>query len=132
MFMLDTDICIYLIKQKPPKLVAEILRHSPDQICISAVTASELEYGVAKSAEPERNRRALDKFLFSFEIVAFDAAAARAYGPIRGTLEKAGKPIGSLDTMIAAHARSLKATLVTNNAREFSRVDGLKLATWAA
>lgn len=130
--MLDTDICIYLIKKRPPKLLAEILRHPPTQLCLSSITVSELEFGVAKSTAPAKNRHALDLFLSSFEVASFDAAAARAYGPIRAGLERAGKPIGSMDLLIAAHAKSLKATVVTNNAREFSRVDGLKVATWAA
>jgi tRNA(fMet)-specific endonuclease VapC len=131
MFMLDTDVCIYLIKERPSKLLAEILKRPPSEICLSSVTVSELEYGVAKSAHPERNRRALDKFLLPFEIAPYGMDAARAYGPVRAELERKGRPIGSLDTMIAAHAKSLKATLITNNVKEFSRVAGLEVGEWS-
>lgn len=99
---------------------------------MSSVTVAELHYGVAKSAHVERNRSALEQFLAPLVIVDFDVAAAAVYGTIRALLERRGTPIGSLDTLIAAHALSLDTTLVTNNEREFGRVPRLKLANWAA
>ena len=97
---------------------------------LSTVTLAELQYGVAKSAFPERNQEALDAFTLPLEVIAFDAAAALAYGAIRATLERQGTPIGAMDLLIAAQARSLGITLVTNNPREFGRVEGLQIATW--
>ena len=130
-YMLDTNICIYAIKQKPPQVWEHLTAHVPEEICISAVTYAELMHGVEKSAAPERNRLALTLLLANIEIMTFDTAAANAYGRIRAALEKAGKPIGPLDMMIAGHALSLGCTVVTNNTGEFSRVAGLPLENWA-
>ena len=129
-YMLDTNICIYVIKHKPESVFRKLKKIKPEDVCISSITYAELAYGVEKSAQPERNRLALSMMLSSIEIVAFDDAAAADYGEIRASLEKGGTPIGSLDMLIAAHARSAGCTLVTNNTKEFCRVEGLKFANW--
>lgn len=129
-YMLDTNICIYVIKHKPESVFRKLKKIKPEDVCISSITYAELAYGVEKSAQPERNRLALSMMLSSIEIVAFDDATADEYGEIRAGLERKGTPIGSLDMLIAAHARSLGCTLVTNNTKEFCRVEGLKLANW--
>lgn len=130
-YMLDTNICIYAIKHKPEKVLEELQRHDPSDVCISAVTYAELIHGVEKSAAIEKNRLALSLLLANIEIFDFDAKAADCYGKIRAELEKKGSPIGPLDMMIAGHARSLEFTLVTNNMKEFSRVSGLRQENWA-
>lgn len=129
-YMLDTNICIYVIKHKPESIFRKLKKIKPEDVCISSITYAELAYGVEKSAQPERNRLALSMMLSSIEIVAFDDAAADEYGEIRAGLEKEGTPIGSLDMLIAAHARSLGCTLVTNNTKEFCRVEGLEVVNW--
>ena len=129
-YMLDTNICIYVIKHKPESVFRKLKKIKPEDVCISSITYAELAYGVEKSAQPERNRLALSMMLSSIEIVAFDDAAADEYGEIRAGLEKEGTPIGSLDILIAAHARSLGCTLVTNNTKEFCRVEGLEVVNW--
>ncbi len=129
-YMLDTNICRYVIKHKPESVFRKLKKIKPEDVCISSITYAELAYGVEKSARPERNRLALSMMLSSIEIVAFDDTAAADYGEIRASLEKGGTPIGSLDMLIAAHARSAGCTLVTNNTKEFCRVEGLKLANW--
>jgi tRNA(fMet)-specific endonuclease VapC len=130
MFMLDTNICIYLIKRRSKTLLARLMAHSPDEVALSSVTLAELEYGVEKSAAVEQNRDALELFVAPFRIEPFGVEASRVYGRIRVGLERRGRPIGGMDLMIAAHALSLKATIVTNNAREFSRVSGLVVENW--
>lgn len=129
-YMLDTNICIYVIKHKPESVFRKLKKIKPEDVCISSITYAELAYGVEKSAQPERNRLALSMMLSSIEIVAFDDAAADEYGDIRAGLERKGTPIGSLDMLIAAHARSLGCTLVTNNTKEFCRVEGLEVVNW--
>jgi len=131
-YLLDTNICIYLIKKRPPQVIERMRRMSPSDIGISAITVSELQYGAAKSERPEKNREALGKFLTAFELVPWGLGAALDYGEIRANLERDGKPIGAMDLLIAAHARSLGVVLVTNNVREFERVPGLCLENWAA
>ena len=129
-FLLDTDICIYLIKKKPPSAIEKLHAYQVGDIGISVVTVAELRYGAAKSQRIQQNHEALDLFLAPFEIVVFDENAAATYGEIRAQLEKAGEPIGPLDLLIAAQAKSLSMTLVTNNVGEFKRVKGLKIETW--
>lgn len=129
--MLDTDICIYLIKKHPTALLNKIKFCSPGDLSISSVTMAELYYGASKSQYCEKNIRALEKFFISFEIMPFDERAALIYGDIRASLENCGKTIGPLDLMIAAHAKSLGLTLVTNNTKEFSRVASLEVENWA-
>ncbi|MDH4320994.1 MAG: type II toxin-antitoxin system VapC family toxin [Desulfobulbaceae bacterium] len=129
-YMLDTNICIYLIKQKPLSVLNKLRAIAISDVVISAITLAELEYGVAKSSRPSQNNDALQEFVAPLEIMPFDDAAACRYGEIRDYLEKEGKVIGSMDMLIAAHAGSLNYTLVSNNLREFERVPGLLLANW--
>jgi len=128
--MLDTNICIAIIKQKPKDILQKFSAYQVGDICISSVTLAELQYGVAKSQYQEKNQAALDEFILPLEVVDFDVPATLFYGPLRVILEKQGTPIGALDMMIAAHALSLNVSLVTNNTKEFSRVLGLKLLDW--
>lgn len=128
--LLDTSICIYIIKQQPANVLERFLEYQIGDIGISSITLSELRYGVAKSARREKNAKALDEFITPLEVVAYDEAAANAYGTIRATLEKAGTPIGSMDMLIAAHAVSLGIPLVTNNTGEFLRVPSITLIDW--
>lgn len=130
-YMLDTNICIFIIRQKSKKVLDRLMEHDPDDICISAITYAELIHGVEKSQAVERNRAVLTQLLSSIEIMYFDDKAAEEYGMIRADLERKGYPIGPLDTMIAGHARSLGYTLVTNNTREFNRVENLSVEDWA-
>lgn len=130
-YLLDTNICIYLIKQKPPKVLARFQTLALTDIGISSITVAELEYGVCKSQQQEKNRNALMQFLISLEVVEFDQAAATLYGSIRSDLESKGLVIGAMDMLIAAHALSLSVTLVSNNVREFSRISNLSLENWA-
>ena len=129
-YMLDTNICIYVIKQAPATVLDRFRQHEAAGLGVSAVTAAELAFGVAKSGS-RRNRAALDDFLGALEIAPFDDQAAKVYGDVRADLEARGVPIGPLDTQIAAHALSLEITLVSNNLREFERVNGLRCAHWA-
>lgn len=129
LYLLDTNICIYLIKRHP-NLEEKFKTLLPGDIGISSVTLAELYYGVEKSQYIERNRHALEKFILPLEVLDFDEGASLQYGKIRALLEKNGTPIGSMDLMIAAHALSLNITLITNNEREFSRVPNLKVENW--
>jgi tRNA(fMet)-specific endonuclease VapC len=129
-YLLDTNICIALIRQKPAKLLSHLTSTEPGEVGISSVTLAELFYGVEKSTQPEKNRAALQQFLLPLELADFDGAAAQAYGQVRVGLEQDGKVIGSMDILIAAHALSLNAILVTNNIKEFGRVPGLRLEDW--
>lgn len=130
-YMLDTNICIYVIKHKPEKVFQKLQEVDPSDVCISSVTYAELVHGVEKSAAVDKNRLALSILLANIEILDFDVNAAEGYGKIRADLEKNGTPIGPLDMMIAGHARSLDYTVVTNNVKEFKRVSGLKIENWA-
>jgi len=130
-YLLDTNICIYIIKRKPRVVLRRVRSKQPGQVSISAVTIAELEYGIARSRYPERNRMALLEFLFPFAILDFDSQAAFAYGRIRSLLESRGKPIGPMDLLLAAQAKSRGLVLVTNNEREFRRVDNLRIENWA-
>ena len=130
-YMLDTNICIYYINKKPPHIMEKVHQYMLDGICISAITLAELEHGVAKSAYPERNADKLAQFLSIFDVLSFDGEAATAYGIIQADLQRKGTPIGPMDTLISAHARAEGLTLVTNNLREFERVEGLTLENWA-
>lgn len=129
-YLLDTNICIYLIKRKPPEVLQRFLQLSPGSVFISSVTTSELYYGAQKSQRVQTNLEALNHFLLSFRIVDYDESASFLYGELRADLEKRGQPIEPLDMMIAAHALSLDVPLVTNNTKEFERVKGLKLENW--
>jgi tRNA(fMet)-specific endonuclease VapC len=131
-FLLDTNVCVELIRGRADHVFKRLRQHTLDEIGISSITLAELEYGVAKSARPGRNAMLLAKFCAPLAILPWDNAAAEAYGGLRAELERQGKPIGPLDTLIAAHALSLGVTLITNNEREFRRVAGLRVANWLA
>ena len=131
-FLLDTNMCIYLIKGQPAQALARLQSLEIATVGISSITLSELEYGVSRSSRPEQNKLALLEFLAPLEILPYDDDAAAMYGPIRASLERQGTPIGPLDTLIAAHALALGCTLVTNNKREFSRIPSLTVENWAA
>ena len=119
-YMLDTNICIYAIKHKPPEVIKNFLKHDPDDMCISSITYGELMHGVEKSQAVERNRVAITLFLSSISILQFDNYAAEEYGKVRADLERKGTPIGPMDMLIAGHARSEGLVLVTNNTRAVS------------
>lgn len=129
-YILDTNICIYIIKKKPSQVFEKFKDLPLGSVGISSITLAELIYGVKKSAQSEKNQIALNQFLVPLDIVEFDANAAVEYGKIRAELERAGTPIGPLDMLIASHVKSLKLTLVTNNEKEFKRVDGLRIENW--
>ena len=129
-YMLDTDICIYTINEKPAAVLRAFRTHMDAGLGISSVTAAELFYGVART-DSQRNQTALRRFLGTLEIAAFDFAAAEVGGALRAWLATQGTPIGPYDTLIAAHAQALSVTLVTNNTREFERVPGLRVENWA-
>lgn len=128
--MLDTNICIYLIKRKNPKILAYLKKHAIGEVGISSITLAELQYGVANSNYIQRNREALHEFILPLEIADFDEKVAEVYGNVKANLEKAGTTIGSMDMLIGAHAMSLGVTLVANNTREFNRIKGLKVVDW--
>lgn len=128
-FLLDTNICIYIINRRPEAVFEHFAGLQAGTVGISSITGGELHYGVSKSGSA-RNRRALEKFLAPLDVLPFDDAAMREYGRVRTHLEKKGTPIGSLDMLIAAHALALDVVLVTNNLREFKRVPGLRLENW--
>ena len=128
--LLDTNICIYLIRQRPPEVVRRFEDYSIGEIGVSSITVTELYFGVRKSRDATRNAQALEQFLLPLEIAEFGLETAITYADIRATLEREGTPIGPLDTLIAANALSLGATLVTNNVREFARVPDLELENW--
>jgi tRNA(fMet)-specific endonuclease VapC len=130
--MLDTKTCIAIIRRKSPRVLRRLSAYKVGEVGISWVTLAELEFGVAKSQHQEQNQAALDDFVLPLEIANFDRETARVYGRVRAMLEKKGAPIGSLDTMIGAHALSLGATLATNNTKEFSRINGLTIVDWLA
>lgn len=129
--LLDTNICIELIRgRSSDALLARLRRHKLGRVGISAITLAELQYGVARSSAPDRNKVALAQFLAPLVIAPFDDRAAAAYGRLRAGLQERGLPIGPLDTLIAAHALSLGVALVTSNEREFRRVPDLRVENW--
>jgi tRNA(fMet)-specific endonuclease VapC len=128
--MLDTNICIYIIRQKPEAVLARFRAFQVGDIGISTITLAELQYGAMKSARPKQNRESLKDFIAPLDVASFDNGASEAYGEIRVALEKSGRPIGAMDLLIAAHALSLDARLATNNEREFKRVRGLRVENW--
>lgn len=129
-FMLDTNVCVELIRGRAPGLFNRLRRYDPDSIAISSITQAELHYGAEKSSDPDRHDTLLLEFLAPLAILPFDDRAAATYGTIRTKLEQDGIPIGPLDTLIAAHALSLNLTVITNNEREFRRVKGLRVENW--
>jgi tRNA(fMet)-specific endonuclease VapC len=131
-YMLDTNICIGLIRQKSGPLIRRLTECEPGDVGVSSITAAELVYGVRKSARVEQNMFALEQFLLPLEIADFDQRAAITYGAVRAALERQGNAIGSVDMLIGAHALSLDVTLVTNNTDEFQRIPDLELEDWMA
>jgi tRNA(fMet)-specific endonuclease VapC len=129
-FLLDTNICVFLIRNKGMRVHEHIRGHRVGEIGISAITECELRFGADKSSAPEKNHLMLDRFFLTLPVLAFDSGCTREYGRIRAFLEKKGTPIGSLDMLIAAHALGMGLTLVTNNTREFSRVPSLRFEDW--
>ncbi|RKT44204.1 type II toxin-antitoxin system tRNA(fMet)-specific endonuclease VapC [Thiocapsa rosea] len=128
--LLDTDICIYAINQKRPEILRQIRNYRIGEVGISSITYAELRFGVENSSRVDDNLDRLERFLLPLEILPFDAEAGRRYGRLRVELKRAGCLIGANDLLIAAHAVSLDATLVTNNIREFARVEGLRVEQW--
>lgn len=129
-YMLDTNICIYAIKNKPEQVLEKLKQNLSNGICISAITLAELQHGVEKSMNPEKNSMALLQFLSILDILPFDDLAAVEYGKICAYLQKHGTPIGTMDMLIAAHAKIENLIIVTNNVREFERVPDLKIENW--
>lgn len=130
-YLLDTDVCIYLINKRPSSILGKLHACRAGDVGVSAVTIAELRYGASKSQRSKQNHEALDLFLAPLEMTAFDESAAIAYGEIRAQLEKTGDPIGLLDMLIAGQAQSLNVVLVTNNVREFKKIKGLKIEAWS-
>lgn len=129
-YMLDTNICIYLIKKQPSSVLRKFSRIELGDISISSITFAELVYGAEKSQHPQKTKATLDLFVLPLTIMPFDDGAAIHFGQIKASLQKKGTPIGPFDMMIAAHARNLGVTLVTNNKKEFVRVPHLKIEDW--
>jgi len=130
LYMLDTNICSYILKNRPATVKARFDEVGNDALSISTVVLAELYYGAARHSKSIAIRREIDNFSARLAVITWDEAAADHYGEIRSALEKQGTPIGAMDMMIAAHARSLKATLVSNNAKHFEKVTGLLIANW--
>lgn len=129
-YLLDTNICIALIRQQPQEVLTNIKKRHVTDIAISTLTIAELEHGVHKSTSVQQNQQALNQFLIPFSFLDFDYAAVQAYGPIRAQLEQQGTSIGPLDTLIASQAVAYTLVLVTNNTKEFSRIPQLPLEDW--
>lgn len=130
MYMLDTNICIYLIKKRPPTVLERFQQISSQEICLSIITLAELQYGVEKSASKQLNQTIIDDFVSRLQVLSWDRLAVKYYGKIRANLEKKGTPIGLMDLMIASHCLSLNYTLITNNIKEFERIPELKIENW--
>jgi len=128
-YMLDTNICIYVIKNRPDEL-RERFDQLAEHLCISAITLGELHYGAEKSGRGAHNRQAVDEFIARLEILPFSSDAAFHYGQVRAELDRIGRPSGPYDMLIGAHARSEGLIVVTNNIREFERMPGLRIENW--
>ena len=129
-YLLDTNICIYLIKKRPSEVIERFRQHSPQDVAICTITLFELQYGVEKSQYRQRSEDALTKFLLPLDLIPFDRSAAMEAAAIRAQLEKKGMPIGPYDLLIAGLARSQGLKLVTNNIKEFERITDLPLENW--
>ncbi|MCB1193421.1 MAG: type II toxin-antitoxin system VapC family toxin [Leptospiraceae bacterium] len=132
MYLLDTNICIYIIKNKPSDVLDIFHSKSILDISISSITVAELRYGAEKSSFPEKNHSALDDFLSPFTIFPFDEVCSTYYGSLRKILENKGQVIGSMDLMIASCALKNNLILVTNNTKEFERIPELKIENWVS
>lgn len=131
-YLLDTNICVYAMKRKPPEVLHRLCREQVGDVGISAITYCELEYGVANSTRAEENRTRLEEFIAPLEIMSLAPQIAPVYGVIKAQLRRAGTLVGPLDLLIAAHALYLDVTVVTNNIGEFSRVPGLRVESWVS
>jgi tRNA(fMet)-specific endonuclease VapC len=129
-YLIDTNICIYLIKKKSPQLLNRLIETPVQDVAVSVITVAELEFGAQKSLYIEKNLTALQQFLSPFQILPFTEQDCKVYGRIRANLETSGLPIGAMDLMIAAQAQSHDLILVTNDTREFSRIRNLKCEDW--
>ena len=129
-YMLDTNIIAYARNNRPEVVLEKFREHDLFDMCISAITLAELEYGISNSSRPLQNRLGLMAFLTGIEVLDFDAEAAMEYGLIRTQLKRQGAPIGANDLLIAAHAKSRGLTLITNNTKEFERIEGLSIENW--
>jgi len=130
-YLLDTNICIFIVKEKPPRLLERFRRIAPGEMAMSIITFGELEFGARKSTRSKAALAVLDQLRGMIPALPVDLAAAQEYGRIREELERVGRPIGNNDLWIAAHASALKVSLVTNNRREFDRVKGLSIEDWS-
>ena len=130
-YLLDTNICIYIINEQPAQVLRRVIQAGRESLAISTVTVAELAFGVSKSTRPD-SRAKLENFLSKFPILDWDQDAAWLYGNVRKALEAKGQRIGERDLLLACQALALDATMVTNNTREFERVEGLKLENWVA
>lgn len=128
-FMLDTNIVIFVIKRRPPE-VLDLFNQNASRLCVSSITAAELYFGAAKSSRPEQNLHVVEDFLSRLTVLNYDLEAAAQFGDIKATLQRNGNIIGENDIHIAAHARSRGLVVVTNNMREFERVDALRVVNW--
>jgi tRNA(fMet)-specific endonuclease VapC len=128
--MLDSDVCIDVMRGQSPSIRARLERMSPEEVAVSSIVAGELWTGVSKSTQPERSRTAINAFLAYVSVLDWPAEAAPTYSDLRAQLESSGRSIGSMDLLIAAHAIHERAILVTRNLSEFRRVSGLKVETW--
>jgi tRNA(fMet)-specific endonuclease VapC len=129
-YMLDTNMCIYIAKHRPPEVRARFERLKPGQLAMSAITYGELYYGASKSSQQAKALAQLQELVQDIPVEELDSIASEAYGEIRATLEKEGRLIGNNDLWIGAHALALNLTLATNNEREFKRIPGLLLENW--
>ena len=129
-YMLDTDMCSYIIKEHPESVRQRLRKLAMEQLCVSVVTYAEMIYGVERSSSKRVNRPIVEDFVRHLDVMDWDTKAADQYGVIRAELETAGTPIGAMDMMIAAHAKSIKAVLVTNNQKHFTKIKGLKIDNW--
>jgi len=129
-YMLDTDTCSYIIRERPESVLRRFRRLAMEQLCMSVVTYAELVYGVERSSSRRVNRPIIEDFVRHLDVLDWDTGAADQYGLIRAKLEAVGTPIGAMDLMIAAHAKSIKSVLVTNNQKHFANVTGLKIDNW--
>jgi tRNA(fMet)-specific endonuclease VapC len=130
MYLLDTNICVYFISRKYPSVTAKFRKHDPGDLVISSIVAAELAYGVQNSARVESNQQHLELFLSKLTVLPWDDTAIWHFGVHKTRLKKAGTKIGELDLLIGCQALALDAVLVTNNTREFERINGLKLENW--
>ena len=128
--LLDTNICIYFLNRSSDKIIAQLKKLSPSEIKLSAITVAELYFGAEKSKAKRKNRQVVESFVSAFETIPFDEKCGKIYAKIRASLEQAGAPIGPMDLLIASISLANGFILVTNNIKEFARINKLKLENW--